>query len=207
MEAIKTANLVLDEITPKDIVALYQIATRMNKKASDDSTYFHYYVFQPTPKDTLTDKIKGYINRNEAAKKLEPRKSFRYAVRKEGILIGSVAISMEPGTKKGQPFYGDLGYFIDPLHSKNGLMTEAINAVLVRFFNKFDRLDVTAHPENKHSVNLIKKIGGICGDIEENTMYNGEPRQSFTVSKADYIKYLQSLNQKNIEVSQGRQYE
>ena len=199
---MKTERLILDEFSGKDAFPLFQIAQRINQQANQDPNYHSYYAFQTQDIVELREKVANFIIKAKQEQKQTPRKTFRYALRKDGQLIGSVAIDMLPTIENGKVILGDLGYFIDPLHGRKNYTHEACIAVLHQFFAKYETLDVTAHPNNQYSIQLIKRLGGVATDYQTNSHYNQEPRQSFIISRSSFIDKL--YNQKRL--TEGKEY-
>ncbi len=185
---IETERLILDELTLNDAPALFDIASRINKQAEQNPQYFPYYAFQDAKGNELRHKVISFLHKAQKEKNEFPSNTRRYAIRKDGQLIGSVAIDMLPTFKNGKPFFGDLGYFIDPNFGNQNFGREACVAVLNEFFAHYNRLDVTAHPDNIYSIRLIEKLGAEKGDYCEKSAYNDEPRQTFFVSRQNFLK-------------------
>lgn len=85
----------------------------------------------------------------------------------------------------------EIGYELHPDYQGQGLMQEAISAVLVFGFNDQHFEMITACPKggNQSSVKLLKKTGfSLVGNFtDEGT---GSLYLDFRVNKADYIKSL-----------------
>ena len=187
---LKTKRLILDEFSVHDALALFNIASRINENVKKDNNYHPYYAFQLAEGENLTDKIVDFIFKAKKEQKEMPRKTYRYAIRKDNILIGSVAVDMIATIENGQVILGDLGYFIDPLYGNQNYAHEACVAVLHQFFAKHEQLDITAHPNNLYSIKLIEKLGGEKTQYITASNYSGEPRQKFVVSRSNFIKKL-----------------
>lgn len=186
----KTKRLILDELSTRDALALFNIATRINESARNDENYQPYYAFQLNEGERLHDKIVNFILKTKKEQTESPRKTYRYAIRKDGTLIGSIAIDMKPTIENGQVILGDLGYFIDPLYGNQNYAHEACVAVLHQFFAQYEELDITAHPKNTYSIRLIEKLGGEKTEYIEKSNYSNEPRQKFIISRSNFIKKL-----------------
>lgn len=196
---IKTPRLVLNDMKgPKDLLDVFNIAQRINEKAKTTEGYYPYYAFQADDEKELREKIIDYAFKVRTENKDPDPVTYRYAIRlPNNQLIGSVAADMKPTIHNGKTTYGDLGYFIDPLYGSKGYALEAVVAVLFLYFQKFERMDVTAHPENKYSTNLINKIGGKPIGFIEKSDYKSEPRKAFVVARGDFAaKMLNISNQK-----------
>ena len=59
----------------------------------------------------------------------------------------------------------------------------------ISLYKKYEKLDVTTHPNNKFSRKLIEKIGGKEVGYKSASHYgNSEPRVIFEVSKQDFYQ-------------------
>lgn len=187
---IKTQRLILNDLLMKDFPRVLEIAKHINSFAKDHEGYYPYYAFQLQEQESLDKKAFDFLKNNKASRLENPRKTYRLAIRHKGILIGSVAVDMLPSKQNGNVIYGDLGYFLDPEFGDKGYALEATKALLVHFFAQFERLDITAHPNNDYSKRLIEKIGGKTTKFLSQTEYYGEPRQAFVVSRSSFVQKL-----------------
>ena len=192
---IETERLIIDEFSPSDFAELQNIAMKINKNSDEHFSegYCPFYTFQ-TAKDEenriqkIRQKAADFIIKSAKERQEDPRSTYRMAVRlKDGTLIGNVTIDMLPIKEDGKTIYGDLGYFINPEFGSKGYATEAVRGLTHHFFKKYEKLDVTTHPNNKFSRKLIERIGGKEVGYKSVSHYgNSEPRVIFEVSKKDF---------------------
>lgn len=194
---ISTSRLIIDEFSVSDLSRLREIAFNINRNADEHSAdgYCPFYTFQvdsqiPNRDLVIRQKVSEFIIKASKEKEQKPRSTYRMAVRLPNRkLIGNVTIDMLPIKENGKLIYGDLGYFIDPQYGAKGYATEAVRSAVHHFFKKYDKLDITAHPNNKFSRNLIERIGGKQVGFKEASHYgHGEPRMIFEVHKSDFYK-------------------
>ena len=194
---IATSRLIIDEFSASDFSRLREIAFNINHNADEHSTegYCPFYTFQVDPQTpdrdlVIRQKVSEFLIKASNEKEQSPRSTYRMAVRlPDGKLIGNVTVDMLPINEGGKLIYGDLGYFIDPQYGTKGYATEAVRGLVHHFFKKYDKLDITAHPNNKFSRKLIERIGGKQVGFKEASHYgHGEPRMIFEVHKKDFYK-------------------
>ena len=194
---IETERLIIDEFKTSDFEALQQIAFKINDNADlhFKDGYCPFYTFQVAKEEKdrfskIRQKVADFIIKAAKEKDCDPRSTYRMAVRlKDGTLIGNTTIDMLPIIEDGKTIYGDLGYFINPEYGSQGYATEAVRGLAHHFFKKYEKLDVTTHPNNKFSQNLIKRIGGKEVGYNAASHYgNSEPRVVFEVSKKDFYQ-------------------
>lgn len=194
---VSTERLIVDEFNPSDFTRLKEIAFNINHNADSlaDQGYCPFYTFQvdkdtPDRDNVIRQKVSNFLIKAENEKNQDPRSTYRMAVRlKDGTLVGNATIDMLPIEENGKYIYGDLGYFIDPKYGEKGYATEAVRALTHHFFQKHERLDITAHPDNKFSRKLIERIGGKKVGYNEASHYgHGEPRAVFEVDRKDFYK-------------------
>ncbi|MBE6454446.1 MAG: GNAT family N-acetyltransferase [Alphaproteobacteria bacterium] len=201
---IRTERLIIDEFKTSDFEALQEIAFKINDNADAhfNDGYCPFYTFQVAKEEEnrankIRQKVADFIIKAGKERDVEPRSTYRMAVRlKDGTLIGNTTIDMLPIQEDGKTIYGDLGYFINPEYGSQGYATEAVRGLAHHFFKKYNKLDVTTHPNNKFSQNLIKRIGGKEVGYKEASHYgNSEPRVIFEVDKKDFYQNC-AFNQK-----------
>lgn len=194
---VSTPHLIIDEFNSSDLSRLREIAFNINRNADEHSAegYCPFYTFQVDPQTpdrdlAIRQKVSEFLIKASKEREQNPRSTYRMAVRlSDGKLIGNVTVDMLPIKEDGKLIYGDLGYFIDPQYGSKGYATEAVRGVVHHFFKKYDKLDITAHPNNKFSRNLIERIGGKQVGFREASHYgHGEPRTVFEVHKSDFYK-------------------
>ena len=194
---IETDRLIIDEFKNSDFETLQQIAFKINKNADIHYAdgYCPFYTFQVAKDEEnrsskIRQKVADFIIKAGKERNMEPRSTYRMAVRlKDGTLIGNATIDMLPIEEDGKTIYGDLGYFINPEYGSKGYAIEAVRGLTHHFFKKYEKLDVTTHPNNKFSRKLIEKIGGKEVGYKSASHYgNSEPRVIFEVSKQDFYQ-------------------
>ncbi len=195
---IKTPHLLLDDFKLDDRQDLLEIAMAMKLKAQQCPGYFPYYAFADENKN-IGIQVADFLIKTFREQKNPNRSSFHLGVyTKSKKLIGGIAVDMKPIWANGKEMYGDIGYFIHPNFGGKGLASEAVIGLLFKYFQKFDSLDLTVHPENHFSLNLVKKIGGKnIGQIEKST-YKNEPRLLIKIDRSDFVKKAYNINQKII---------
>ena len=200
---IKTNRLIIDEFKTSDYEALREIAFNINHNADVHQAdgYCPFYTFQvdknePDRNVIIRQKVADFIIKAERERNQQPRSTYRMAVRLlDGQLIGNATVDMLPFQDNGKLVYGDLGYFIDPKFGGKGYATEAVRGLVHHFFKQNDKLDITAHPDNKFSRKLIERIGGREVGYNDASHYGHcEPRVVFEVSKKDFYRTC-ALNQ------------
>lgn len=201
---VKTSRLIIDEFKTSDYGRLQEIAFNINHNADAHAAegYCPFYTFQvdkemPDRDILIRQKVSDFLIKAERERKQEPRSTYRMAVRlPNGYLIGNATIDMLPIEENGKKIYGDLGYFIDPQYGEHGYATEAVRGLTHHFFKKYQKLDITAHPDNKFSRKLIERIGGVQVGYNEASHYgHGEPRAVFEVYRRDFYRTC-AFNQK-----------
>lgn len=191
----------LRELKQEDFGRLMEIAAAINQKAARDRKkgYFPFYAFQmdadvADQNHVLAHKVQSFLDKAKKERAVWPRSTYRLGVEnKAGCLIGNVTVDMLPIHQNGQIVYGDLGYFVEPSASGQGIMTKAVCFVLKHYFKSNERLDVTAHPDNLYSRRLIERIGGREVGFMGKSPYQSEPRAVFVVLKRDFEAALSHL--------------
>jgi RimJ/RimL family protein N-acetyltransferase len=194
---IKTNRLIIDEFKTSDYEALKEIAFNINHNADVHQAdgYCPFYTFQVDKNDpnrnvAIRQKVADFLIKAERERNQHPRSTYRMAVRLlDGKLIGNATVDMLPFQDQGKLVYGDLGYFVDPQFGGKGYATEAVRGLVHHFFKQNDKLDITAHPDNKFSRKLIERIGGREVGYNDASHYgHSEPRVVFEVSKKDFYR-------------------
>lgn len=101
-------------------------------------------------------------------------------------LMGVVGFVFFRDAKDKNIIHHDLGYFIAPSFQRKGYMREAVEALCKRFFEQFDELEATTHPDNIASASLLRKLGCKEVGLEKESKYDGEPRLEFQLTKDDF---------------------
>ncbi len=96
-------------------------------------------------------------------------------------LIGSAGLYK--WTKKTSQI--ETGYDLDPEYSGQGIMTEAMTAVIKHAFEvmKVNRIEALVSPRNKGSLRLVRRLGFRKeGTLREHDFYNGKYTDDFLFS-------------------------
>ena len=194
MFSTKEKNFLIREFSEQDFNDLYVIADSINKQADQNKEFQPFYAFNVAVKDKdyqekLSQKTIDFINKAIKEKNAQPRSTYRLALcLPNNKLIGNVTLDMIPTQDKdGNLVYGDLGYFIDPNHGRNGLMSQALEKVLNKYFRYHNTMDLTIHPENIHSLRLMQRFHAQIIGLKIKSDYHGEPRLLLSLSKKDFL--------------------
>ncbi len=194
MFSIKEKNFLIREFSEQDFKDLYVIANNINQQAHQNKEFQPFYAFNVSVEDKsykekLSQKTIDFINKAINEKNAQPRSTYRLALcLPNNELIGNITLDMIPTQdKEGKLIYGDLGYFIDPKHGRNGLMSQALEKVLNKYFRYHNTMDLTIHPENIHSLRLMQRFHAQIIGIKIKTDYQGEPRLLLSLSKKDFL--------------------
>lgn len=103
-------------------------------------------------------------------------------------VIGSIGLIPDPKRENAQARM--TGYWLKESHWGNGLMTEALQAVLNYGFGTLGLSIITAdcYPFNLRSRHILKKLGFVC----EGTLHQAE--QTYTGEVYDHLCYYLDLN-------------
>ncbi len=197
MFLVSTNEFTIREFIYSDYNALLGIATRMKEKSAQDNNYKMFYAFQADSLSQQQNAIMQFLHKAKKERNTSPRITHRLAVcTPDQKLAGNVTIDMYPTqNENGQLIYGDIGYFIDPKMGGKGLITKAVANVLTTYFTSYNRLDLTAHPDNLYSKKLIDRLHGQKIGALQASHYQGEPRDVFIIIKRDFIQSTPYLNQ------------
>lgn len=67
----------------------------------------------------------------------------------------------------------EIGYWLNPKYTKQGFMTEAVNAITKEFYDRgANRIIIRANPANTGSCNIAKRCGFVCEGISKQAEYN-----------------------------------
>lgn len=194
MFSTKEKNFLIREFSEQDFNDLYVIADSINKQADQNKEFQPFYAFNVPIKDAyyqqkLYQKTSDFINKAIQEKNAQPRSTYRLALcLPDNKLIGNITLDMLPSADKdGKIIHGDLGYFIDPKYGRNGLMSQALEKTLNKYFRYHDVMDLTIHPENIHSLRLMQRFHSQIVGIKIKSDYHGEPRLLLSLSKKDFL--------------------
>ncbi|MCQ2562686.1 MAG: GNAT family N-acetyltransferase [Alphaproteobacteria bacterium] len=67
----------------------------------------------------------------------------------------------------------EIGYWLNPKYSRQGFMTEAVNAVTKEYYDRgANRIVIRANPENTGSCNVAKRCGFVYEGVSKQVEYN-----------------------------------
>ncbi len=193
MFQIKRDDFSIREFCLSDYKVLLKIADAINQQAQTHSGYQSFYAFQASKEqvdynDFLQKHTKDFLLKALNEKNTIPRKTHRMALCDgKNNLIGNITVDMIPSTDEtGNLIYGDIGYFIDPKHGRKGLMSKALTYVLGIYFQYYDTMDVTVHPNNLYSIKMLQRFNAKVVDFKKESIYNQEPRMVLKIQKSDF---------------------
>ena len=194
MFLIQESDFSIREFLPSDFKKLYQIADAINRQAKEKEGFQPFYAFQvdPSRKDyqhLLDEKINHFLQKAEDEKNQSPRKTYRMALCDgKGNLVGNITIDDYPSQdKNGNLIQGDVGYFINPLDGRKGLMSKALSCVLDVYFKTHDELDITVHPNNLYSIKMLQRFNAKVVGFKSTSAYQDEPRMVLKMYKTDFL--------------------
>lgn len=149
-----------------------------NFKLEDAKEYFYYHSL-PEATEYYDWKPKTYANAEEDVKLIisdyEEMKFIRWAITLKGsdVLIGDCGYILD-GLK------GEISYMLSKLQWNKGLMTEALNAVILFGFQKLklERIQALTLPGNAPSLRLLHKLGFTKEGLLRKYGYNAITEQS-----------------------------
>ena len=143
---LKTERLVLRQLTQHDKLAIFTLRSdaQVNK-----------YLYRPQPHHV--DEVIEFINKINKA--IEQNKSFYWAIslKNSDELIGTICLWNFSDDHQT----AELGYELMPNFQGQGIMNEAIKAVLQYAFEIIELKIIVAcpHKDNKNSIKLLEKNG------------------------------------------------
>ncbi len=194
MFLIQQSDFSIREFSSSDFEKLYKIADAINKQAKEKEGFQPFYAFQVNSdlKDystLLSEKINHFLKKAEDEKNQLPRKTYRLALCDgKGMLVGNITIDDYPSKdKNGNLIQGDIGYFINPLDGRKGLMSKALGCVLDIYFKTHDELDITVHPNNLYSIKMLQRFNAKVVGFKSTSAYQDEPRMVLKMHKIDFL--------------------
>ena len=159
---LETKRLILKEIKPKHAEELYNIYS--------DSEVMKFYDVEPLEN---LDQSRYYLNR--FAEGYRNKMSIRWGIelKESGIIIGTCGFYN--WAKKA--CRAEIGYELTKKNWRQGIMTEALRAIVPFAFEKMGlmRIEAYVEPENIGSIRLLNKIGfHEEGVLEEFAFYKGK---------------------------------
>ncbi len=94
---------------------------------------------------------------NRSFRELSALPTFIFSIENDALL-GALTLD---NIKKGASRSASVGYWIGKPYARNGYMTEALNALKIKAFNKLNisRLEAATLPDNEASRKLLEKVG------------------------------------------------
>lgn len=165
---LRTRRLVLREVTAKDVLWYFKHFNIW--EIADGQEY-------PGPKDMKTARreLKRYFIDN-----FRDGTGIRWGITLKGSdeLIGSAGLYK--WTKKTSQV--ETGYDLDPKCTGQGIMTEAMTAIIQYAFDvmKVNRIEALVSPRNKRSLRLVRRLGFRKeGTLREHDFYNDKFTDDF----------------------------
>lgn len=128
----------------------------------------------------------------DACKFIKSQDSFTKAIEIEGEVVGSISINQKDDVNCKN---AELGYWIGEPFWNNGVMTEAINQMVIMAFNELNIIKIYAEPfeGNVASCRVLEKSGFKLEAILKNNIFkNNEIKDSYV-----YSIFKGDLNGKN----------
>lgn len=134
---IQTQRLVLRRARPDDLHELHEVLS--------NPAAMRYWA---TPEHESLQQSRDWLNGMMGA---DPARSDEFVIEHQGRIIGKAGSWMLP----------DLAYILHPDYWRQGLMTEAMGAVIPYLFTQHDvpRLTAEADPRNAATIGLLKRFG------------------------------------------------
>ncbi len=143
---LETKNLYLREMLPGDATAVFQIL------ADTEVTRFY-------DDDPFTDVSQARVQIAAWANGFEAKRTIRWGIARKNrnVIIGSCGLY---GFHTWH-MRGSLGYELARAYWRQGIMTEALSAIIDFGFNEIglNRLDARVMPGNHASIRLLEKLG------------------------------------------------
>lgn len=176
---LETERLILREMTPDDVGFFFRHFN--NDKIIERSCF-------PGPKslEAAREELERYC-----IKPFKEQTGIRWGIGRKGIdvLIGTCGYYDWNKTA----YRAEIGYDLDPVFWKQGLMTEALLVVLRYGFEKMklNRIQAIIDSENARSFRLVKRLGFKKeGVLRQNSYFNGRFRDEicFSLLKHEWRK-------------------
>lgn len=165
---IKTENLTLRNFKKEDLEHMQRYAIREN--------YYRYL-----PLDKLTPKlVEDFLNLMLSEQDQEERLYYCFAIEpnKLGHIVGAIHIKIEDEKNRS----GSIGYALDSDYRGQGIMTEAVQAVLAFGFKTLSlhRICAVVDTENESSLRVVERAGFKHeGLMRSDTLVRGDWRDSY----------------------------
>lgn len=158
---IQTKNLEL-----KPLVATFDFANHLFDVISKNMAFFKY---MPWADIKNPEQEFDFLRNAEKGWKQQTKATYGMYLRENGAFVGVCSffgIDWDDAV-------GEIGYWLDPKYAKQGLMSQAVNAVANEFFNMgFQRIIIKANPENIASCKTAEKCGFEREGIMRNYCFN-----------------------------------
>jgi [ribosomal protein S5]-alanine N-acetyltransferase len=158
---METARLRLRAVRPGDVTAVFTLFS--------DPTVTRYYGMDPYKTVDQAAQRVSAIRQNYLK-----RRGIRWAITRQGddTLIGTVGLM----NWKPKFFSAALGYELAPAYWGQGMMTEALTAVLSYSFTlmALNRLEAYVVPQNAPSIALLQKLGFVNEGLMREYGYWGQ---------------------------------
>lgn len=192
--SLETPRLILNGFSENDFNDLVRIALDLNKEAIQGKckpfVAFYNGLNGVCDEKKTQENVRIYLDRVLGKTDTNDDKWMHcYAVREKPDmkLIGLAGFVFFRDSRDKSIIHHDLGYFMSLRFQRRGYMLEAAKEVCRHFFEQFDLLEATTHPENKASSSLLEKLGFRIVGIDEKSKYNGEPRLKFKLTKNGFF--------------------
>lgn len=158
---LETERLVLRKITKRDLNDLLFLR-------SDPDVM----LYLDSPKATSIREIKELVTKIDTGLKLNTAVAWGISLKNATELIGTISFHrIEKAHHRAE-----LGYILKPAYWKQGIISEAVNAVITYGFKQIHLHSIEAHvnPSNAGSIRLLEKYGFVKeAYFKENYCYNG----------------------------------
>lgn len=172
---LETQNLILRETKLSDAEAVFKIFS--------DEKVTKYHDLETA---TSIEQAKWLINRR--AERYRQKQAIRWGIakKKNNIIIGSCGFSIK------NSFLAELGYELASEHWQQGIMTEALQAILAWGFHQLDlnRIEAMVMQENIASLQLLKKLSFLEeGLLREYGFWKGKfhDLKIYSILKREYL--------------------
>jgi ribosomal-protein-alanine N-acetyltransferase len=143
---LSTRRLQLRQLRPTDAEAMFAIK-------GDLEVTKHY---GQEPHEALDDTL-AWIQRLQASYGRGEDLAWSLTLKGEDTIIGAITLwNLDPASRRGE-----IGYELHPAYGKQGLMTEALTAILTFGFTELElhRIEATPFADNAPSESLLLKLG------------------------------------------------
>ncbi len=167
---LATTRLLLREISKNDVAEVF------NLRSSDKIMQFI-----DRPRATTTEDALGFINTIVNALANNEGITWAVTLKNQPRLIGTIGF----WRIEKEHYRAEIGYMLNDLFQRQGIMQEAITAVLQYGFDvmKLHSVEANVNPANNASTKLLEKNNFVLeAHFKENYYYNGKFLDSFVYS-------------------------